>query len=323
MHYTAVLLDFSFRHPMRLRHIEVFEAIRQAGSLTQAAALLNISQPAASKILAHAEAQLGFRLFDRVKGRLVPTREAEILTPQIIQLGQDLAHVRRLAANLRQGRQGHLRIGCAPAIGLGLLPMAIRQFHPGSQASFKISTLHSPDLVAGLHAQELDLIVTFDSHDHPGLRRIPIGTTELAHLSRTPAPDPVPLAQLAGRPVIALDTRDQVGTVMDQALRQAGIELDTRIIVQTHYVACSLVEAGCGDAIVDMLTGRAMLKPGMTLSRLDPAIPIPIHVMAHASDPLSLLHRDFIDCLERVCGDLSDSPRQAPPLPDERPAGRR
>ncbi|WP_066456726.1 LysR family transcriptional regulator [Castellaniella caeni] len=290
---------------MRLRHIEIFEAIRQAGSLTQAAALLNISQPAASKILAHAEAQLGFKLFERVKGRLIPTREAEILTPQIIQLGQDLAHVRRLAANLRQGRQGHLRIGCAPAIGLGLLPMAIRRFHPGSQASFKISTLHSPGLVAGLHAQELDLIVTFDGQDHPGLRRIPVGATELAYLSRTPTPSPVALKTLADRPVIALDTRDQVGTVMDQTLRQAGITLDTQIIVQTHYVACSLVEAGCGDAIVDLLTGHAMLKPGMALCRLDPAIPIPIYVMAHAADPLSLLHHKFIDCLRTACQQLA------------------
>ncbi|MGB6242358.1 MAG: LysR substrate-binding domain-containing protein [Castellaniella sp.] len=293
---------------MRLRHIEIFEAIRQAGSLTQAAVLLNISQPAASKILAHAEAQLGFKLFDRIKGRLVPTREAEILTPQIEQISQELAHVRRLAANLRQGRQGHLRIGCAPAIGLGLLPMAIQRFHPASNASFKISTLHSPDLVEGLHAQALDLVITFDNHDHPGLRRIPIGTTELAYLSLTPAADPVQLAQLSKRPVIALDTRDQVGTLMDHALQQAGISLDTRIIVQTHYVACSLVEAGCGDAIVDLLTGRAMLKPGMTLSRLNPSVPIPINIMVHANDPLSLLHRNFIDSVRDICTSLAQAP---------------
>ncbi|WP_312465733.1 LysR family transcriptional regulator, partial [Stutzerimonas kunmingensis] len=40
---------------MRLRHIELFQAILQTGSLTAAAELLHISQPAASKILKHAE----------------------------------------------------------------------------------------------------------------------------------------------------------------------------------------------------------------------------------------------------------------------------
>jgi DNA-binding transcriptional LysR family regulator len=290
---------------MRLRHIEIFDAIRQAGSLTQAAALLNISQPAASKILAHAEAQLGFKLFNRVKGRLIPTREAEILSPQILRVGQDLADVRRLAANLRQGRPGHLRIGCAPAIGLGLVPLAIQPFHQASDASFKISTMHSPQMVAGLRAQELDMIITFDTGEHPGIRRMEIGRTELAFLSRDTGPDPIDLRRLEARPLIALDTRDQVGAQVDQALRQAGIEVDSRIIVQTHYVACSLVEAGCGDALVDRLTGRAMLRPGMSLSRLDPALPIPISVMVHANDPLSLLHHELIDRLTAICRDLA------------------
>jgi DNA-binding transcriptional LysR family regulator len=64
---------------MRLRHIEIFQAILQTGSVTGAASLLNISQPAASKALQHAEAQLGFSLFTRVRGKLESTAEARIL----------------------------------------------------------------------------------------------------------------------------------------------------------------------------------------------------------------------------------------------------
>ena len=47
---------------MRLRHIELFHAVLTAGSLTGAARMLNISQPAASKVLQLAEQQLGFAL---------------------------------------------------------------------------------------------------------------------------------------------------------------------------------------------------------------------------------------------------------------------
>ncbi|CAM5189414.1 DNA-binding transcriptional LysR family regulator OS=Castellaniella defragrans OX=75697 GN=HNR28_001450 PE=3 SV=1 [Castellaniella defragrans] len=293
---------------MRLRHIEIFEAIRQAGSLTQAAALLSISQPAASKILAHAESQLGFKLFDRVKGRLVPTREAEILAPQIALLSQDLSHVNRLAANLRKGERAHLRIGCAPAIGLGLLPLAMQRFYQTSHASFAISTLHSPALVAGLHTRELDVAITFDTGSHPGIKRQQVGMTELAYLSRSPIPDPVTLSQLAVRPFVIPDPRDQVGALVEQTLESAGVQASTRIVVQTHYVACSLVDAGCGDALVDNLTARAMMKPGMSLSRLDPSVVIPIHVMVHATDSLSLLHRDFIDSLIEACRHLAPWP---------------
>jgi len=45
---------------MRLRQIEVFHAVYSSGSITGAAALLNVSQPSVSKVLAHAEQQLGY-----------------------------------------------------------------------------------------------------------------------------------------------------------------------------------------------------------------------------------------------------------------------
>lgn len=47
---------------MRLRHIEIFHAIYTTGSITNAAKLLYVSQPSVSKVLAHAELQLGFQL---------------------------------------------------------------------------------------------------------------------------------------------------------------------------------------------------------------------------------------------------------------------
>ncbi|MDT9646790.1 LysR family transcriptional regulator, partial [Pseudomonas sp. JV245A] len=53
---------------MRLRHIEIFQAIRQTGSISGAAQLLHVSQPAVTKVLQHAELQLGFPLFLRVRG---------------------------------------------------------------------------------------------------------------------------------------------------------------------------------------------------------------------------------------------------------------
>ncbi|MEI8631900.1 LysR family transcriptional regulator [Vibrio sp. PP-XX7] len=47
---------------MRLRQIEVFHAILQAGTISGAARLLHVSQPNVSRILTHAEQQLGFCL---------------------------------------------------------------------------------------------------------------------------------------------------------------------------------------------------------------------------------------------------------------------
>ncbi|MDH1525165.1 LysR family transcriptional regulator [Achromobacter mucicolens] len=323
---------------MRLRHIEIFEAIRRTGSLTEAAAALHISQPAASKLLAHAESQLGFKLFDRVKGRLVATREAEILTPEIARLSQDLSSVRRLASNLRDRPHGHLRLGCAPALGLGLLPGVVRDSRDAQPGiTFDIHTHHSAELVQGLLTRELDLAITFDTNDYPGLTRMGLGHTELVHLSRRAAQGPLRLSELSeargveasgaaasgadasgagasgagasGSPtaadtLIVLDASDASGALLQLALDAQGLAPQVAIQVQTHYVACALVDAGCGDAIVDAITAQAMLRPGMTLRRLEPALRVPISIMTRNQDPLSALHRDLIERLRAACAAL-------------------
>ncbi|WP_241068483.1 LysR family transcriptional regulator [Achromobacter insuavis] len=288
---------------MRLRHIEIFEAIRRTGSLTQAAAALHITQPAASKLLASAEAQLGFKLFERVKGRLVATREADILTPEVARLNQDLDSVRRLAASLRDRPHAHLRLGCAPALGLGLLPAVVRDSRAAQPGlTFDIHTHHSTELVRGMLTRELDLAVTFDTRDTPGLERIELGHTELVHLGRGPGGDgPLALADIAGDALILLDASDASGALLQMALDAQGLDPHAAVRVQTHYVACALAQAGAGDAIVDAITAQAMLRPDMRLRRLAPALRVPISVLARSQDPLSALHHDLIARLRAAC----------------------
>lgn len=58
---------------VNLRHIEIFHAIMTAGNLTEAARMLNTSQPTVSRELARFEQVLGLKLFERSRGRLHPT----------------------------------------------------------------------------------------------------------------------------------------------------------------------------------------------------------------------------------------------------------
>src|SRR5690606_4101492 len=98
--FYSITFGYALERAMRLRHIEIFQAILQTGSVTGAAGLLNVSQPAASKALQHAEAQLGFTLFRRVRGQLLPTPEARILEQSTARVFEELQRARRLAGGL-------------------------------------------------------------------------------------------------------------------------------------------------------------------------------------------------------------------------------
>jgi DNA-binding transcriptional LysR family regulator len=291
---------------MRLRHIELFEAIRATGSLSRAAQALHISQPAASKMLAHAEAQVGFRLFERVKGRLRATREAEILAPDIARLSRDLESVRKLAANLRHHPHGHLRIGCAPSLGLGIVPRAAgisRARQP--DITFSLQTHHTGELVAGLLAREIDMAVTYEPPAHPGIARIDLDRSEMVYVSQDPGPSPVPLASVRPERLIAMDPHDPLGSLLQAALADHGVGMDTALQVHTHYMACAMVEAGCGDAIVDAYSAHGISRPALSIRRLEPPVHFHIGALVHADDPMSALHHGFVQCLRLACAEVA------------------
>ena len=100
---------------MRLRQIEVFHAVYSSGSITGAAALLNVSQPSVSKVLAHAEQQLGYLLFDRVKGKLIPTPEAHQLFVHVKAVYKDINRLRHVATNIKTAGAGRIRVAGTPA----------------------------------------------------------------------------------------------------------------------------------------------------------------------------------------------------------------
>jgi DNA-binding transcriptional LysR family regulator len=102
MNKDASPINKGYGLAMRLRHIEIFQAIRQTGTVSGAAQLLHVSQPAVSKVLQHAEQQLGFPLFLRVRGKLQATPEALELEREVDKVSESLQGVRRLAQSLRR-----------------------------------------------------------------------------------------------------------------------------------------------------------------------------------------------------------------------------
>ncbi|WP_156455466.1 LysR family transcriptional regulator, partial [Sphingomonas sp. CCH5-D11] len=91
---------------MNLRHIEIFHAVYVNGSVSAAARALNVSQPSVSKTLRHAETLLGFDLFQRIGGRLVPTEDAHNLFADVAEIQERVRALREAGRNMRTGGGG-------------------------------------------------------------------------------------------------------------------------------------------------------------------------------------------------------------------------
>ena len=296
---------------MRLRHIEVFNAVMLTGSVSGAARLINVTQPAVSRILQHAELQLGFALFQRAKGRLLPTPEALTLYPHIEQLFAQLDDVQRLAANLKAGDTAkELTVLIVLALSYEVLPHAIKLFrvkHP--DVAITIKALHSPQIVAALVLQEADVGFLFSPAVHSALaqehlangRMVCIAPTGML-AARFAKRGRITLAELGklGKPVIGLDAQDPMGRVLSQAIRETGVGLQFNITVQTYHSALALAHHGLGMALVDTCTAASADLSRVDVLELEPLIPVPIKALLPAGKPGSVAVRAFVKCFEQA-----------------------
>jgi DNA-binding transcriptional LysR family regulator len=291
---------------MRLRHIEVFNAVMLTGSVSAAARLLNVTQPAVSRILAHAELQLGFALFQRVKGRLVPTQEAQALYPHVQQLFAQLDEVQRLAASLKhQEREDELRILTVFALSAEVLPRALGLFrarYPG--VAVTIDALHSPQIVAALVRQEADLGFVFTAAAHPSLQQEHLADAHMLCVAprgllpaERVASGQLGLADLAQLPLVRLAANDPIGTLVGHACREADVSLQALYTVQTYHAALALAQHGHAVALVDACTAASADRGKVDVLAVQPPIAVPVQALRPAQRPSSLLAEAMTRCM--------------------------
>jgi DNA-binding transcriptional LysR family regulator len=303
---------------MRLRHIEVFNAVMLTGSVSGAARLVNVTQPAVSRTLQHAEVQLGFALFQRVKNRLVPTTEALTLYPHVERLFANLDEVQRLADTLKSGRDAkEVRVVSILTLGHEVLPRAVKLFAAKlPKVGVTIKTLHSPQMVSSLVLQEADVGFFYSPAAHPALQMEALGETQMMCVApkgmlaaKTLRGGAVSLEELVPLPVIGLDTTHPLGITLSQACREAGVGLSSTINVQTYHAALSLARHGLGIALVDGCTALSADPALVDVLPLRPSIPVSIQAACPAGKPTSVVVRAFIRAVQQVLAEALTQPQ--------------
>lgn len=290
---------------MRLRHVEIFHAIYVNGSISAAARSLNVSQPYVSHALRRIQDEVGFTLFERVRGRMTPTLEAHALFREAAEVFDHLKSLRRAVANIRIHGEGRIRLAVVPSLGLNIAPQAIAGFRARRpHVTFEVQTLHHGDLFRALYERECDLAIAYEPPAHPRLARIALGRGELAVLFKPGSLDVaerrLPLDRLDGREVIGVSGSGPLGDLLAQRLERENIIVREVISAQTFYVAAALARCGAGLAVVDEFTARASLPLGVDFRLLSPALSFGVECVHLSDRPLSAACRDFTSHFREV-----------------------
>ncbi|MBL6457109.1 LysR family transcriptional regulator [Belnapia sp. T6] len=274
---------------MNARQIEVFRTIMRCGTLTGAAQALHVSQPALSQLLLHAEDQLGFKLFQRLAGRLVPTPEAELLFPEAERLHRDLEAFRRHAAALRGGTASTLRLAASAPPALSFVPAALQAFRQAWPETRLVSfVVPVQAIVEKLEQGEADLGIAMNDTGHAAIQPETIGSSEVICVlpagHRLAALEEVGPADLQEETLIAYRRDTLPGMRLDAVFAAAGVPLRPQVEIDVSIIALAFVQAGIGIALVDGLIPWAGFA-GIVARPFRPLVPLPISLLVPTRRP--------------------------------------
>lgn len=286
---------------MKTRHLEVFDALIEAGSVSRAAERLNLTQPAVSIALGKLESDLGFKLFHREKGFFAPTKEALQLSNEVSQGLLAFSRIEQRAEEIRTGSTGSISIATNGTLAVNFLPKIIVEFqrrNPGikidiimhssrriaswvSGRQIDIGFIDTPVPVAGLDARLFQLECVCIMHEDD-----PLATKKVI----TPA-------DLEGRSVVHITGDHMVDRQLDALASKAGV--DIRRNVSTYYFAIvrNVVALGKDVAIIDPINGKANLSDGVIWRAFRPAVYHETAMITSGTQMLSLPGRKFIELL--------------------------
>ncbi|MEO7775253.1 MAG: LysR family transcriptional regulator [Steroidobacteraceae bacterium] len=260
---------------IELRALRMFAAIVRHGTLTAAGREFNLTQPATSRVLAQLERDIGFELFHRDRGRLVPTPDALLLFEEVELALGGINHVQDLVQNIARFKVGRLRLVAPPSLSEGVLPEIVAAF----LARF-------PDVHLSIDARSIETSRTMIATRlvDAGFLKLPIDRPDLSAetvmmsssvcvlrgdhpLARKQQLD---AAQLRGEPLILLGFGRTSRAQIEAAFSAAGVALKVRVDTHTIGSACALAGRGVGIALVNALLARPYVRDGLVARPFHP-----------------------------------------------------
>lgn len=284
---------------MYIRQLEAFKAVMSMGSVSRAAELLCISQPAVSQLINQLELYCGFPLFERKGKRLHHTREAEALLVEVEAMFTGVNRVARVAAALREQKWGALTIGAFPAIARRVLPKIVADYVSArSDVVFHLQSMRSRSLIDAVASHQLDFAVSFIPGDRDEIESTPLQTLKAVcilpvghHLS---GKQMIHAQDLAGEPFVSLGPQDQSRMLIDKIFDDLQVSRKMQIETGQSETACSFVALGAGVSVVDPISAAGCGEGELIVRPFEPDITFNIWLIRQRMPVKSTVADHFI-----------------------------
>ncbi|MCX7784398.1 MAG: LysR family transcriptional regulator [Meiothermus sp.] len=295
---------------MRLnpRYLVVFCVVAELRSLSRAAEVLHLSQPAVSKTLKALEEAVRQPLYERPPQGITLTEAGKALLPYACAVNRSLAHATRFIEERRHKRIPQLEVGLAwsliPRYQVTLLGWAKAQ---QAHCEFQLTHGTTLELIAQVHQRDLDgALVLGGSEALPEpleARRLTSDEAVLVVAPSHPWADMggVALGLLEDMPVLVPQRNSRLRLRLEQFLERYGIVPARLVECGSLFGVKAAATAGLGVGVA----ARSFVQPEVEVGTLralfieDPGFSLGVHWITHPEASLGVATRELLGLLWR------------------------
>jgi DNA-binding transcriptional LysR family regulator len=288
------------RRPVTFRQIEAFKAVIEQGTISRAAAVLHVTQPGMSKIIANLEADTGLVLFDRINGRrLVPSPQGMRLYEEVDRIFAGMQQVESAIDAVLREDQGRIAIGAMPVLSGNFVQRATMEFlQRRPQAFCVVESRTSPHIMEWLANRKLDVGLVEPGINNPRIVSEPLMQHPLVCILPTghalAAKTVVRAAHLDGLPFVAYTPEGVLGPRIAAIFAEQGIRLNTVLIAAMASTVCEFVAAGRGISLVHPVAALGF-GDRLVVRAFEPAIPFSFRLCYSRDNRNTRLITDFVE----------------------------
>ncbi|MAU20527.1 MAG: LysR family transcriptional regulator [Martelella sp.] len=292
---------------MNIKQLEVFRAVLSTGSTMGAAKSTGLSQSGVSRLVQQLESDLELTLFQRVKGRLVPTPEARTLEAEAKTVLLNLARFSQLADEIRTGASETeaVRIGLPSSMWENFAPAMLKDYREGFPG-VRVETFFETTMTIQRMIDQRVIDFGFLRHEgeiSPGIRLEIVAegrSVAVMHRDhRLAARDVIRPEDLRGEPLIMLGRLRAHRVMLDRLLQNEAVRADVRIETHSNSSACAYAAEGLGIALASSFYANLYKHLPVVQRPFEPKLTQRFGIATAEGVPMSLAAKGLMAALKR------------------------
>lgn len=287
------------------RALKLFHLVANAGSLAAASEQFNLSPPAASRLLAILESDLGLELFSREGRHLSLTTQGERFMRESQPILSNFESIDRIAQDIRSQSATALRVLSTAPVAISWITPALtllRERHPDFACAIEVVDHLGMQSLVGNRAQDIAVASLPLGHASSRLFEQPLCSARFEAVMHRDHPyakkNYLTAKDLSIYPLISL-YQGQIGrTRQDDFFRSQKVNINPQFETSSSIVAMALCQANFGISMMPSIYLLHNLHPDLISLPTKPERWIQFGAATPEGQKLSDVQREFLECLK-------------------------